>query len=92
MTKKALCSWYGHESGSHTANGERFIPSGKTCAHKKLAFGTMVKFTNPKNGKSVTCRVNDRGPFTRGREFDLAHGAAKHIGMTGTQVLHYIIV
>lgn len=72
-------SWY-HE-GKLTANGERFNPDGITCAHKHLAFHTKVRVTNLRNGRSVICRVNDRGPFIAGREIDLSRGAARQIGM-----------
>lgn len=75
----AHASWYRH--GRVTANGERFNPLGMTAAHKSLPFGTTVRFTNLDNGQSVTVRINDRGPFIRGREFDLSLGAARALGM-----------
>ena len=52
-----------------------------TCAHRTLEFGTKLRVTNPDNNKSVIVRVNDRGPFTRGRDLDLSYGAAKKIGL-----------
>ena len=58
-----------------------------TAAHKKLPFNTMVRVTNPSNGKSILVRINDRGPFTKGRDLDLAMGAAKAIDMKGTSKL-----
>lgn len=75
----ARASWYRH--GKITANGERYNPLGHTVAHKSLPFGTMVRFTNPETGESVVARVNDRGPFIRGREFDLSLGSARAVGM-----------
>ena len=70
-------SWYQH--GKATANGEKFIPSGLTAAHRTLPFGTKLKVTY--KNKSVVVRVNDRGPFIKGRTLDLSKGAAKRLGM-----------
>jgi len=75
-------TWY--KAGRKTANGEKFDPHGMTAAHKKLPFNTMVRVTNPVNGKSILVRINDRGPYTRGRDLDLAMGAAKAIEMKNT--------
>ncbi|MFI7025345.1 septal ring lytic transglycosylase RlpA family protein [Micromonospora sp. NPDC049900] len=61
--------------GQVTANGEAFNPEGMTAAHKTLPFDTRVRVTNPANGKSVTVRINDRGPFIEGRCLDLSRGA-----------------
>jgi rare lipoprotein A len=69
-------SWYKH--GKVTANGEHFNPNGLTAAHKKLPFGTILLLTY--EGKSVIVRINDRGPFIKGREIDLSKGAAKVLG------------
>lgn len=77
-------SWYGTESGSKTANGEHFDGTSLTAAHKTLPFGTRVKVTY--RGKAVTVRINDRGPFIRGRELDLSHAAARRIGLTAAGV------
>lgn len=85
-----LATWY--ESGRRTANGEHFNPNGMTVAHKKLPFNTMIRVTNPKNGNSILVRVNDRGPFVKGRELDLARGAARAIGMKSTEKLHMEIL
>ncbi|PKP97305.1 MAG: septal ring lytic transglycosylase RlpA family lipoprotein [Alphaproteobacteria bacterium HGW-Alphaproteobacteria-13] len=75
-------SYYGHElAGNRTANGERFDPSGMTAAHRTLPFGSMVRVTNLSNGQSVVVRINDRGPFGRGRVIDVSHAAAKEIGL-----------
>ncbi len=75
-------SWY--KMGKVTASGERFNPNGLTAAHRTLPFGTKVKVKNLRNGKSVVVRINDRGPFIRGRMIDLAMGAARKIGLTET--------
>ena len=74
-----VASYY--KSGKRTANGERFNPNGYTAAHRTLKFGTRVKVTNPRNGQSVIVRINDRGPFIRGRIIDLAYGAARAVGL-----------
>jgi rare lipoprotein A len=75
-----------YKSGKRTANGERFNPHGMTAAHRTLRFGTKVKVTNVHTGKSVVVRINDRGPFIRGRVIDLSLGAAKVIGLTKSGV------
>ena len=74
-------SFYSH--GSRTASGEAFNPNGFTAAHRTLPFGTRLQVTNPSTGRSVVVRVNDRGPFVRGRSLDLARGAAAALGMIG---------
>ena len=77
-----VASYYGRRfHGRLTANGERFNMNAMTAAHKTLPFGTKVRVTNPRNGKSVTVRINDRGPFIKGRTIDLSRGAAQRIGM-----------
>ena len=73
-----------YSSGYRTASGERFNPNGYTAAHRSLPFGTRLQVTNPRTGRSVVVRINDRGPFVRGRSLDLARGAAFAIGMRGT--------
>jgi peptidoglycan lytic transglycosylase len=79
-------TWYGNElAGNRTASGERFNPNGLTAAHRSLPFGTCLRVANPKTGRSVSVRVNDRGPFTKGVSLDLSHGAARAIGMRVTQ-------
>jgi len=78
-------SWYGPGfHGRSTANGERFNQGSLTAAHKSLPFGTKLRVTNKRNGKSVVVRINDRGPFIRGRMLDLSKGAAGRIGMIGS--------
>src|SRR5689334_8314435 len=66
-----------------TASGERFNPNELTAAHKTLPFGTRVRVTNRHNGKSVVVRINDRGPFVKGRVIDLSRAAARAINMDG---------
>jgi peptidoglycan lytic transglycosylase len=79
-------TWYGDEfRGSRTASGEVFNPDGLTAAHKSLPFGTCLVVGNPRTGKTVVVRVNDRGPFTEGMTLDLSSGAARVIGMRSTQ-------
>ncbi|MCU0831509.1 MAG: septal ring lytic transglycosylase RlpA family protein [Rhizobiaceae bacterium] len=72
-------SWYALTS--RTASGEMMNPAKLTAAHKTLPFGTKLKVTNPRNGKSVIVRINDRGPFTKGRSLDLSKAAAHQIGL-----------
>ena len=75
-------SWYGPKfHGKNTANGEVYNQMALTAAHKYLSFGTLLKITNPKNGKSVIVRINDRGPYIEGRELDLSKGAAIELGI-----------
>ncbi len=73
-------SYYGRESGPRTANGERYSPHEMTAAHKTLPFGTRVRVTNLENGRRATFRVNDRGPFVRGRIIDLTPAGASRLG------------
>lgn len=67
--------------GRETTSGERYRANKFTSAHRKLPFGTKIKVTNPKNGKSVIVRVNDRGPFNRKFSLDLSQAAAKALGI-----------
>jgi rare lipoprotein A len=69
--------------GGLTANGEHASPSGLTAAHRSLAFGTRVRVTNDETGRSVVVRINDRGPFVKGRIIDLMPAAAHAIGVDG---------
>ena len=73
-------SWYGYESGPRTANGERFNPHAMTAAHRTLPFGTRVRVCHR---GCVVVRINDRGPFVRGRDIDLSQAAARAIGLGG---------
>ena len=80
--ERGLASWYGNEDhGKRTASGEIFNQWAMTAAHKKLPFGTIVRVKNLKNGRTVTVRINDRGPFVRRRIIDLSKGAAQKLGM-----------
>jgi len=81
-----MASYYGNESGSRTASGQRFNQGAMTCAHRSLPFGTKLRVTH--RGQSVVVTVNDRGPFVRGRVLDLSTGAARAIGLTGAGVGH----
>jgi rare lipoprotein A len=86
-TTKGLASYYSdYYEGKTTANGEIFRHKKVTAAHKSLPFGTRVKVINLKNNKSVVVRINDRGPFIKGRIIDLTKTAAKEIGMLGDGV------
>jgi len=76
-----IASFYGNESGSKTASGQRFNQNAMTCAHRSLPFGTRLRVTH--GGRSVIVTVNDRGPFIRGRVLDLSTGAARAIGLGG---------
>lgn len=74
-------SWYGPKfHGKLAANGEIYDQMALTAAHKTLPFGTMLKLTNPSNGKSVLVRINDRGPYIEGRHIDLSKAAAIAVG------------
>jgi rare lipoprotein A len=87
-----VASYY--KSGKITANGEPFNPHGITAAHRNLPFGTIVRVTNLSNGKTVVVRINDRGPFIRGRVIDLSLGAAKEVDLVTagiTQVSYTLI-
>lgn len=80
-------SWYGPGfHGRLTANGERYNQYAMTAAHKTLPFGTRIRVTNMNNGRSVIVRINDRGPYIRGREIDLSKGSAQQIGLIGSGV------
>lgn len=75
-------SWYGPGfHGRKTANGEKFDQMSYTAAHKSLRFGTLLRITNPKNGKSIVVRINDRGPYIDGRDLDLSKAAAHELGL-----------
>lgn len=71
-------SWYALKS--RTASGEMMNPSAMTAAHRSLKFGTKVRVTNKRNGKSVIVRINDRGPFVKGRVIDVSKAAARQLG------------
>jgi len=79
-----IASFYGNESGSKTASGQRFNQNDMTAAHRSLPFGTRLRVTH--GGRSVVVTINDRGPFIRGRVLDLSTRAARAIGLTGAGV------
>ncbi len=82
--QRGLASWYGKKfHGRRTSNGERYNMYGISAAHKTLPMGTMVRVFNLKNNKEAMVRINDRGPFVRGRIIDLSYGAAKMLGVVG---------
>lgn len=83
-----MASFYGNESGSKTASGQRFNQNAMTAAHRSLPFGTRLRVTH--GGRSVVVTVNDRGPFIRGRVLDLSTGAARAIGLTSRGVGHVV--
>ena len=79
---RGQASWYGGKfHGRRTASGERFDMNALTAAHPSLPFGTRVRVRNPRNGREVLVRINDRGPFTGGRIIDLSRAAAEAIGL-----------
>jgi rare lipoprotein A len=80
--ESGLASVYGY-SGGNTANGESANPNGMTAAHRTLPFGTRVSVKHKHNGRTVSVRINDRGPFIRGRVIDLTPAAARALGFSG---------
>jgi rare lipoprotein A len=85
--QKGLASWYGPDfHGKLTSNKEIYNMHALTAAHKTLPFGTYVRVTNLNNGKSIVVRINDRGPFVKGRIIDLSYAAAKKLAMDITGV------
>jgi rare lipoprotein A len=79
-----MASFYGNESGSKTASGQRFNQNAMTAAHRSLPFGTKLRVSH--GGRSVVVTINDRGPFIRGRVLDLSTGAARAVGLTSAGV------
>lgn len=79
--EECTASWYGAESGPKTASGERFRVDGISCAHKTRPLGSTVNVTDVRTGRSISCRINDRGPYIRGRCIDLSRGARRALGM-----------
>ncbi|HOI28953.1 MAG TPA: septal ring lytic transglycosylase RlpA family protein [Melioribacteraceae bacterium] len=83
-----VASWYGPGfHGRLTANGETYNQMALTAAHKELPFGTFLRITNQKNGKSAVVRINDRGPYIEGRDLDLSKGTAIALGMVQRGVI-----
>jgi rare lipoprotein A (peptidoglycan hydrolase) len=86
-TRTEVASWYGPGfAGRPTSTGEIYNPNGLTAASTTLPLGSHVRVTNPDTGRSVVVRINDRGPYVRGRSIDLSHGAAQQIGLVGKGV------
>jgi rare lipoprotein A len=80
--QRGQASWYGERHhGRKTASGERFDMNDLTAAHRTLPMGSQVRVTNQRNGRTVEVRINDRGPYSRGRIIDLSRAAARVIGM-----------
>jgi len=84
FAETCTASHYGY-SGGRTASGERMNPRAMTAAHRTRSFGSQVTVTSQRSGRSVTVRINDRGPFVKGRCIDLSTGAAHALGMEGTE-------
>ena len=89
--QSGIASVYSYK-GSKTASGERAQPHGLTAAHRSLPFGTKVKVTNKRNGRSVVVRINDRGPFVRGRIIDLTPAGASALGFSGLAPVHVAVL
>jgi rare lipoprotein A len=81
-----LCAFYSESGG--VSSGGRFDPNGLTAAHRTLPFGTRVRVTDPKTGRSVIVTINDRGPFGKGRVIDLSLGAARALGMIDRGIIY----
>ena len=88
ISETGYASYYTDNLNGHsTASGEVYNSSKMTGAHKKLPFGTLVTVTNVSNGKKVTVKINDRGPFVSGRIIDISKAAAKQVGMIGAGII-----
>lgn len=86
--QQGKASWYGGKHhGGPTASGERFNKFAMTAAHRTLRMNTRVRVTNLRNGRTVEVRINDRGPFTKGRIIDLSEAAARQLGMLDAGVV-----
>ena len=87
FVQTGMASWYGREEqGKLTADGERFNRHHLTAASRHLPFNTLVRVTNEDNGRSVNVRINDRGPYAKGRVLDLSEAAADRLDMKGSGV------
>jgi rare lipoprotein A len=84
----AICT----QAGGMTASGEHFLPEKLTAAHRTLPFGTMVRVTNLRNGRTVVVRINDRGPFNKGRLIDVSPAAAKLLQFSGLTLVTLDVV
>jgi rare lipoprotein A len=83
---------YDYSSGTKTASGERLQDDALTAAHPSLPFGTMVRVTNHRNGHTALVRINDRGPFIRGRVIDVSPAAARALGFSGVAQVSLAVV
>jgi rare lipoprotein A len=83
FAESGVASVYSTESGSRTASGQPLNPRALTAAHRSLPFGTKVRVSNRKNGRTVIVTINDRGPFVRGRIIDVTPAAARELGFSG---------
>jgi rare lipoprotein A len=86
-----MASVYSYKAG-RTASGEPARAGSLTAAHRSLPFGTMVQVTNRRNGRNVVVRINDRGPFIRGRIIDITPAAARSLGFSGTAPVSIAVV
>jgi rare lipoprotein A len=86
FTQTGEASWYGSEGGPLTATGERYNPQGMTAAHRTIAFGSKVRVTNLRSGRSAIVIINDRGPYAGGRIIDLSAAAAEAVGIKSSGV------
>jgi rare lipoprotein A len=86
FTQTGEASWYGNEGGPLTATGERYNPQGMTAAHRTIAFGSKVRVTNLRSGRSAIVTINDRGPYAGGRIIDLSAAAAEAVGIKSSGV------
>jgi len=90
--ERGMATWYGGSmNGGPTASGERFDQNAMTAAHKTLPMGSIVRVTNLKNDRQVTVRINDRGPFARGRIIDLSRAAARVLRMLDDGVVPVLV-
>lgn len=90
-SQSGIASVYAYK-GERTASGQIAQPSGLTAAHRSLPFGTRVRVTNRRNGRSVVVRINDRGPFIRGRIIDVTPAAARALGFAGLAPVTVVVV
>jgi len=93
VTQRGHASYYGGGlDGCKTASGERYHASAYTAAHRRLPFGTKVCVKNLRNGNEITVRINDRGPYVKGRVIDVSEAAARRLGMTRSGVVPVEVV
>ena len=91
LSESGMASWYGRPfHGRRTASGERFDMYAMTAAHRTLPLPSFVRVSNPANGRSAIVRVNDRGPFTKGRIIDLSYTAAQKLGVFGVAMVEVV--